>query len=483
MSTRRCTLILAAGQGTRMKSTLPKVLHPAAGIPLLAWAIETAQEAGTDAIVVVVGHGRESVIAAVRARFGDAVRFAVQHEQRGTADAVRAGMRAVPDDTTEVLITYGDVPCVPAEALARLAALRVERQALLALVTTELDDPTGYGRILRDALGRPIAIREHKDCSPDERKIRSVNPGLYAVDRAFLDRALNSISSNNAQGEFYLTDLVALAARHPPEPSVAELPWEPSALRGVNDRAELAAAEAILYARIADRHRRAGSTIASGVCIDRDVTLEAGVTLGPGVVLRGRTHIAAGATIDVGCVLEDAHVHANATLKPYCVVTKSVVGVGASLGPFAHLRPESILEEGAHVGNFVELKKTRLGPGAKANHLAYLGDGVVGARANIGAGTIFCNYDGFQKHTTTIGEGAFVGSNSSLVAPVTIGRDAYVGSGSVITRDVPDEALAVGRARQENKLGYGSRLRARLAAAKQALLSASTPPTSKPDPK
>jgi bifunctional UDP-N-acetylglucosamine pyrophosphorylase/glucosamine-1-phosphate N-acetyltransferase len=472
MTTRRCTMILAAGQGTRMKSALPKVLHLAAGIPLVAWAIEAARDGGADDIVLVVGHGREAVIEAVRARFGDVVRFAVQTEQRGTADAVRAGLAAVRDDVTEVVITYGDVPCVPAEALAKLSALRASQRSLLSLITTEVDDPTGYGRIIRDARGRPVAIREHKDCAPEERAIRSVNPGLYAVDRAFLALALNSISSDNAQGEFYLTDLVALAARASKDGAVAELPWEPASLRGVNDRAELAAVEATLHARIADGHRRAGSTLAAGVRIDRDVSLEAGVTLGPGVVLRGRTRVAAGAVIDVGCVLEDATVASGATLKPYCVVTASEVGVAASLGPFAHLRPESVVEQGAHVGNFVELKKTRLGPGAKANHLAYLGDGVVGARANIGAGTIFCNYDGFQKHTTTIGEGAFVGSNSSLVAPVTIGRDAYVGSGTVVTRDVPDEALAVGRARQENKLGYGARLRARLAAAKQALLSA-----------
>jgi len=474
MSTRRCTMILAAGQGTRMKSPLPKVLHLAAGVPLIAWAIEAARDAGADDIVLVVGHAREAVIDVVRARFGDAVRFAVQTEQRGTADAVRAGMAAVRDDVTEVVITYGDVPCVPADALAQLSALRGSQKALLSLITTEVDDPTGYGRIVRDGRGHPVAIREHKDCSPEERKIRSVNPGLYAVDRAFLSLALHSISSDNAQGEFYLTDLVALAARASKE-GVAELPWEPLSLRGVNDRAELAAVEATLYARTADRHRRAGSTIAAGALIDRDVAIEPGVTLGSGVILRGRTTLGPGTSVDVGCVLEDARVAGGAALKPYCIVTRSEVGVGASLGPFAHIRPESVVGDGAHVGNFVELKKTRLGPGAKANHLAYLGDGDVGARANIGAGTIFCNYDGFQKHTTTVGEGAFVGSNSSLVAPVTIGRDAYVGSGTVVTKDVPDEALAVGRARQENKLGYGARLRARLAAAKQALLSASAP--------
>ena len=232
--------------------------------------------------------------------------------------------------------------------------------------------------------------------------------------------------------------------------------------------------ESVLHERIADRHRRAGSTVATGARIDHDVEVEPGVTVGPGVVLRGKTRVSTGATIDAGCVIDDARIGPGAVLKPYSVVARSEVGVNAQVGPFAHLRPDSVIEENAHVGNFVELKKTRLGNGAKANHLAYLGDGDVGAGANIGAGTIFCNYDGVQKHVTRVGEGAFVGSNSSLVAPVHIGRGAYVGSGSVITRDVPDDALAVGRSRQENKLGYGARLRERFAAAKRALQAAAS---------
>ncbi len=466
-------MILAAGQGTRMKSTLPKVLHQAAGAPLIAWAIEAARDAGADSIVVVVGHGREAVIESVKARFGDSIRFAVQTDQRGTADAVRAGMTAVEPDMTEVVITYGDVPCVPAEALRALSKARTSRSAHLALMTTVVPDPTGYGRILKDAQGDVVAIREHKDCSDDERAIHTVNPGLYAVDRAFLDASLGRISSQNAQGEFYLTDLVALAAQASIG-GVAELSWEHLSLRGVNDRTELAAVESVLHERIADRHRRAGSTVATGARIDHDVEVEPGAAVGPGVVLRGKTRVSTGATIDAGCVIDDARIGPGAVLKPYSVIARSEVGMNAQVGPFAHLRPDSVIEENAHVGNFVELKKTRLGNGAKANHLSYLGDGDVGAGANIGAGTIFCNYDGVQKHTTRVGEGAFVGSNSSLVAPVHIGRGAYVGSGSVITRDVPDDALAVGRSRQENKLGYGARLRERFAAAKRALQAAAS---------
>ena len=456
----RCTIILAAGRGTRMKSALPKVLHKVAGLAMVSWSVEAALAAGSDHVVLVVGHGREAVTEAVQGRFGAQVRFAVQVEQRGTADAVRAGMVEVPGDATEVLITYGDVPCVPAEALRQLIEARSRTGAPLAMITTEVSDPTGYGRVLRDGAGRIRAIREHKDCSPDERAVRCVNPGLYVADREFLRASLGKIGSANAQGEFYLTDLVEIAAA---EGGVGELAWEPVALRGVNDRAELAATEAYLWQRIADGHRRAGSTLAPGVCVDRDVTLEPGVTVGPNVVLRGRTSLGAGTAVDAGCVLEDAAIGREVVLKPYTLVTRCEVHDGAQLGPFAHLRPESVVEAGAHVGNFVELKKTRLGKGAKANHLAYLGDGVVGPKANIGAGTIFCNYDGFRKHVTTIEEGAFIGSNSSIVAPVTVGRNAYVGSGSVVTRDVPEDALAIGRAKQENKEGYGKRLRERFA--------------------
>jgi bifunctional UDP-N-acetylglucosamine pyrophosphorylase/glucosamine-1-phosphate N-acetyltransferase len=441
-----------------MKSTLPKVLHRVAGVAMVHWSVEAALAAGSGHVVLVVGHGREAVIEAVTARFGDKVRFAVQTEQRGTADAVRAGMTEVPSEATEVLITYGDVPCVPAEALTQLIEARARSGAPLAMITTEVTDPTGYGRVLRDDGGRIRAIREHKDCSADERAVRCVNPGLYVADRAFLAASLGRIGSSNAQGEFYLTDLVEIGAR---EGGVGELAWEPVAVRGVNDRAELAATEAFLWQRIADGHRRAGSTVATGVFIDRDVTIEPGVTIGPNVVLRGRTSLGSGTTVDAGCVLEDAAIGRDVLLKPYTLVTRCEVHEGAQLGPFANLRPDSVVEAGAHVGNFVELKKTRLGKGAKANHLAYLGDGVIGPRANVGAGTIFCNYDGFRKHVTTIEEGAFIGSNSSLVAPVIIGKNAYVGSGSVVTRDVPEDALAIGRAKQENKEGYGKRLRER----------------------
>lgn len=461
MNLSRTVVVLAAGQGTRMKSALPKVLHPIAGAPMVTFAIDAALALDPERIVVVVGHGREQVEAQVRARFGDRVTFALQQSQRGTADAVRSALPSIPETSREVIITYGDCPLVPGAFLQRLVEARAAGNALVSVATTELDDPTGYGRMLRDAKGRITAIREHKDCSAIEREIRVINAGLYAVDRAFLERALSAIGSSNAQGEFYLTDLVSLADREQPEGTpVVELRGRQEILRGINDRAELADAEAHMLEAINDRWRRAGNSIARGARIERDVTLAMDVTVSQGAVLRGKTQVASNVTVDVGCVLEDAIVHERATLKPYTIVTKSEIGVGAQLGPFAHIRPESVVGENAHVGNFVELKKTRMAKGAKANHLAYVGDGVIGEAANIGAGTIFCNYDGYQKHTTTVGAGAFVGSNSSLVAPITIGEGAYVGSGSVVTKDVPKDSLAIGRARQENKEGYAGKLRA-----------------------
>jgi bifunctional UDP-N-acetylglucosamine pyrophosphorylase/glucosamine-1-phosphate N-acetyltransferase len=389
-------------------------------------------------------------------RFGSRVTIAVQEQQRGTADAVRAGLARVADDMTEVVITYGDAPCVPGEALVALANARASSGALCALITTVLADPTGYGRILRDGSGKIVGIREQKDCSASERAITDANPGLYCVDRAFLAEALGSIGSANAQGEFYLTDLVQIAASRG---TVAEVRWSAEPLRGVNDRAELSELEAMMWKAIADAHRKRGVTIAATAMIEQDVEIGVDAWIGANVCIRGKSKVGASARIDVGCVIEDSAIGANVLMKPYSIVTKSEIAAGAQIGPFAHLRPESVVEENAHVGNFVELKKTRLGKGAKANHLAYLGDGEVRSGANIGAGTIFCNYDGFQKHKTTVGENAFVGSNSSLVAPVTIGDGAYVGSGSVVTVDVPAGALGIGRARQVNKENYAERIR------------------------
>ncbi|MCC6214192.1 MAG: bifunctional UDP-N-acetylglucosamine diphosphorylase/glucosamine-1-phosphate N-acetyltransferase GlmU [Polyangiaceae bacterium] len=454
-------VVLAAGQGKRMRSALPKVLHPICGRPLVHFPVRAALEAGASRVVVVVGGaGRAELEAYLAAAFGDRVTTAVQAEPRGTGDAARAGLEAV--EASRVLVLCGDAPLLALADLERVVA-GLAGGAPLAFLTCVLDDPRGFGRVLRGPGGAPLGIREERDLGSDaERAIREINAGVYAAQVPFLRAAVAGLQPNNAQGELYLTDVVAAAAARG---GAAAVVGGADAVVGVNDRAQLAAAEDALYREIAHRHALAGVTVRGDARIDDGVEIGPDATVEAATRLRGRTRIGAGAVIDVGCVLTDAEIGPGATLLPYSVVTESVVGEGARIGPFAHLRPGSVIEAEAHVGNFVETKQTRLRRGAKANHLAYLGDGEVGEGANVGAGTIFCNYDGFAKHRTVIGAGAFIGSDSQLVAPVTIGEGAYVATGTTVTADVPADALAIGRTKQENKLGYASRLRARLRAA------------------
>ena len=337
--------------------------------------------------------------------------------------------------------------------------------AALGLVTAALDDPTGYGRILRDARGRVVAIREQKDCSRDERAIHEVNPGLYAVDAGFLREAIAALGDDNAQGEFYLTDVVAAAAK---QGRVVDVPGDMRDLRGVNDRADLAECARVRRDRIVAALAAGGVGFRdpSTVWIDAECVVEADAFVDAGVQLRGRCVVRAGAHIDAGAVLTDTRVEANATVLPYTVTTDATLGAHATVGPFSHLRPGTVLGPGSKVGNFSETKKTRVGAGSKVNHLSYVGDGDIGEGVNIGAGTIFCNYDGFEKHTTVLEDGVFIGSDSQLVAPVRVGRGAYVASGTTVTRDVPPDALAIARTRQQNKEGFAARLRERLGARK-----------------
>ena len=458
-------VILAAGQGTRMRSALPKVMHSICGLPLVHYGVQAAIDAGCGEIVVVVGHGRELVERYLAQAFaGLPVRTALQEQQRGTGDAARVGVAAAGTKTETVLVFYGDVPLVSAEHLRAVAGALVD-PVMLAFATCVVDDPTGYGRVLRHD-GEVAEIREERDLrSDDERAVREINPGIYASSVGVLREALESLTSENAQGELYLTDVVSFASNAGER--VATVPLDASVLSGVNDRDQLARVESAMHERIARRWRLAGCTVRDGARIDAAVEIEADATIEAGAVLRGRTRVGRGATVDVGCVLSNVSVGEGALLKPYSVASDSRIGARAQVGPFAHLRPDSDLGEEAHVGNFVETKKTRMGKGAKANHLAYLGDGSIGDGANVGAGTIFCNYDGFQKHRTVIEAGVFIGSDSQIVAPVTVGENAYVATGTTVTQDVPADSLAIGRARQENKVGYAPKLRARLREAKE----------------
>jgi bifunctional UDP-N-acetylglucosamine pyrophosphorylase/glucosamine-1-phosphate N-acetyltransferase len=430
-------IVLAAGQGTRMKSELPKVMHRVCGLPIVHFGVQAALDAGCSEVVVVVGHKREQV-ADYLSRAFDAGRVRI---------------------VVHVPLVRGD------DVRAVLGALDAH-PAGLAFATCVVDDPTGYGRVLRRA-DRVVEVREQRDLrSDEERGVREINAGMYAAGVGVLREALASLTPNNAQGELYLTDAVAFASRA--GAPVATVPLGAEVLAGVNDRDQLARVEHTMYTRIARHWRLAGATVREGARVDAGVELAPDATIESGVALRGRTRVARGAQVDVGCVLTNVEVGEAALVKPYSVATDSRIGARAVIGPFAHLRPESDIGEDAHVGNFVETKKTKMRAGAKANHLSYLGNGEIGEKANIGAGTIFCNYDGFQKHTTVVGPGAFIGSDSQIVAPVTIGADAYVATGTTVTRDVPANSLAIGRAKQENKDGYASRLRARLRAAKDA---------------
>ena len=349
----------------------------------------------------------------------------------------------------------------------RLLAADAESPSLFTMLTSKVEDPTGYGRILRDTEGQIRAIREHRDCTPEERKVCEVNPAFYVADLPFLTESLAALTTDNAQGEFYLTDLVERAASRE---GVTGLDWDFDDTRGINDRAQLAQCEQLLRQRRALALAREGVTVRApeSTYIDADAEVEPDAVLEPNVHLRGKTRVGAGARIDVGCVLDNVVVQAGAALKPYTVASDSQIGPRAQVGPFAHLRPAAELGEDTKVGNFVEIKKTRMGKGSKASHLSYLGDGDVGEGVNIGAGTIFCNYDGYNKHRTVLEDEVFIGSDTQLVAPVTIGRGATIGAGSTVTRDVPADALVTSRAPQKIKEGYAARLRQRLQAIKKS---------------
>ncbi len=462
---RTTAIVLAAGQGTRMKSRRAKVLHELCGKPMLHHVLDAALAGGVDDLIVVVGHDGDAVAASL-ARYGDRARTVTQDRQLGTGHAVGCALPALSDGADLAMILCGDTPLVKTEDLARLASALEAGQNEIALLTCRVPDPTGYGRIIRDQEGRVRGIREHKDASEAERAIDEINPAMYLARVPFLKTAVAGLTTDNAQGELYFTDVVARGAEKGAATSVDC--DDAGSLVGINDRAQLHAAEESLYARTAERLRKSGVTIRGDARIDVGVVVEPEAIIEHGVVLRGATVVRAGARIDVGAVLTDVEVGEEVRILPYCVASKSKIDKEAQIGPFSHVRPDSVIGEAAHIGNFVETKKTIVHKGAKANHLAYLGDGEIGEGANVGAGTIFCNYDGFQKHKTDIGPGAFIGSDSQLVAPVRIGKNAYVATGTTVTKDVPDEALAIARLRQENKEGYAPRLRARMKAAKEA---------------
>ena len=443
------TIVLAAGKGTRMKSSLPKVMHKVAGRSMLGHVLALASTSGSSATAVVIGPGMDNVRAET-SKLQLTASVYVQHQQQGTADAVLAAREAIAAHTGDVIVLYADTPLIQPATIARLRAV-LDQGAGVAVLGFEALDSAGYGRLLTDASGTLVAIREDKDATAAERQVRLCNSGVMAFSLPDLLGTLSAIGNANAKGEYYLTDAIEIARSKGARAAVVVC--DEDEVLGVNARDQLSIAENLWQRRARAAIMANGATLIApetvwlsyDTIIGQDVIVEPNVFFGPGVVV------------------ED-----NVEIKANCHFEGARIGRGARIGPFARLRPGAALGEDTHIGNFVEVKNVTMGAGAKANHLAYLGDGSVGAGANIGAGTIFCNYDGFFKHKTEIGDGAFVGSNSSLVAPVKIGAGAYIGSGSVITKDVAAGSLALERSEQDERPGWAQKFRTLMARRKAA---------------
>jgi len=442
-------VILAAGQGKRMQSDLPKVMQPLAGRPLLAHVIACARELGPDGIHVVYGHGGERVREAFA---GAPVQWVLQEEQHGTGHALMQAAPGIPDDHT-VLVLYGDVPLNRPETLRSLLAAAGERQ--LAVLSVRLADPTGYGRVLRDNAGNVYRIVEQKDATRKELAVDEVNTGLMAAPASALKGWLGRLSNDNAQGEYYLTDVVALAVRDGFAVEAVIAPTVAEVL-GVNDKLQLAQLETEHRRLVAEAMMRAGVTLVDPARIDVRGRIEHGrdVFIDANVLFEGEVKLGDRVRIGPNVVVRNCEIGADTVIHPNCVLEQSVIGKDCSIGPFARMRPNNRLADGVHIGNWVELKNSQVGEGSKANHLTYLGDTTVGSKVNVGAGTVTCNYDGANKHRTLIGDGAFIGSGAMLVAPVTIGERATIGAGSTITKDAAAGKLTIARSRQLTVEGW-----------------------------
>jgi bifunctional UDP-N-acetylglucosamine pyrophosphorylase/glucosamine-1-phosphate N-acetyltransferase len=445
-------VVLAAGKGTRMKSRLPKVLHEAAGLPLIDLVLRAADSLAPQSTTVVVGHFADQVKSALGKRLG--LRFALQEPQLGTGHALMQAEPHLRASTGTVVLLYGDVPLLRTATLRSLVDTHRASHAAATVITARMDDPRGYGRIVRTN-GRIAAIVEDKDATEAERRIDEINSGIYAFDLGPLFASLASLRAANAQGEYYLTDLVRTYADR--RLTVETLKLEDSReITGVNSRKELADVTAILNARRNEALMTAGVTIVdpTSAWIGPDVSVGPDTIIHPNVHLEGRTRIGSGCVIHASVRIVDSSVDDGVVINNFCVITESHIASGARVGPFAHIRPLSEIGEGAHIGNFTEIKKTTVGRGSKANHLSYLGDTTIGDQVNIGAGTITCNYDGVRKHQTVIEDGAFIGSDTQLIAPVTVHAGAYVGTGTTVREDVPSGALAVSAGKQRNIEGW-----------------------------
>lgn len=442
--TPRLAIVLAAGQGTRMKSSLPKVLHTVCGIPLLGWVLRGLDEAGVKDTCIVVGHGAETVEA-----WFEGHRFARQEQQLGTAHAVMSAKKALATASGSVLVLSGDVPMLRASTIKAVCELRESTGAGLAMATFRLPNPKGYGRIVRDDQGKVCAIVEEKDCTPEQRQIGEVNPAVYCFDAATLMELLPQVGNDNAQGEYYLPDLVKLIR----DSGGTVETWEsdaPDEFLGINDRWQLAEANEIVRKQILRHHAENGVTLLdiNSICIGPDVRIGSDTVVYPNTVIEGSTFIGQRSHIGPNTWIKSSEI-ADEVRVFMSHLDHASMSPGSRCGPFANLRPGSVIRDDVKIGNFVETKNAEIGPRTSISHLTYIGDATVGTDTNIGAGTITCNYDGFDKHRTQIGDRCFIGSNSTLVAPVTVESDGFVAAGSVINRNVPSGAMAIGRGRQE----------------------------------
>ncbi|MBI5192394.1 MAG: bifunctional UDP-N-acetylglucosamine diphosphorylase/glucosamine-1-phosphate N-acetyltransferase GlmU [Nitrospirae bacterium] len=446
------TIILAAGLGKRMKSGLAKVLHPVAGVPMILYPVKAAGEISSAKTIVVAGHQADRVKYILSDKN---VEIVFQAEQKGTADAVRLAVDSMRNFKGMVVVLCGDVPLITSEIVGELLLTHKNTGASLTVLTTEVDDPSGYGRIFRGPGGSILRIVEDKDADERIKRIREINTGIYVFNSTFLSEVIGEIRSENVQKEFYLTDSIELGISKGLK-VLAHKTLQHEEVMGINTKAELASAEGIMRSRINNRHLINGVIMVNPdtVYIDESVIIARDVTIYPGTFIQGNTVIGEGSVIYPNNRIVDSVIGCGVTIKDSSVIEESRVGDNAQIGPFAHLRPGTVLDKNVHIGNYVELKKAYVGEGSKANHLTYLGDTEIGSGVNIGAGTITCNYDGYKKYKTTIGNGVFVGSDVQFIAPVSIGDNALIAAGSTVTKDVPPGALAISRVEQENREGY-----------------------------
>lgn len=448
-------IILAAGKGTRMKSEKAKVLHEIGGNSLLSYVLKASRELEADKTIVVVGHQSHTVKEAFP---GKDVVFVEQKEQLGTGHAVMQAEKALKGFKGNILILSGDVPLITLETLKGLMDVHSKSRATLTVLTSEPENPSGYGRIVKDSKGNIKKIVEEKDASAVEKKIREINTGIYSVASEFLFNALKEIKPKNVQKEYYLTDIVGIAVKDK-KTAATHKTADFKEVMGINSRSELAEAERILRAKTLEDLMKNGVTVIDPACtyISSSVKISPDTVIFPGSMISGETAIGKGTLIGPGCIISDAKIGDGVNIKAYSVIDKSEIRDGAFIGPMAHIRPGSVIGNNAHIGNFVEVKKSTIGEGSKANHLTYIGDATIGKGVNIGAGTITCNYDGVNKHQTVIEDNVFVGSDTQLVAPVSIGKGSLIGAGTTVTEDVPEGSLVLSRVRQLTKEGLAKK--------------------------